>query len=137
MPKTTPNLPMQTGTMKVNLTNPALSRSLPCQFTVVLLSFLLVLLANSARATLIAYDPMNYSGAQVNTGTAAPSGTPNQITGTGGGFTGNWSGGALTLNSFGVAYPNLPVAGKSISALGARTIFTRTSPARRVPAVCG
>ncbi|HEY2083527.1 MAG TPA: Ig-like domain-containing protein, partial [Verrucomicrobiae bacterium] len=82
------------------------------------------LLAFNAGAALIAYDPMNYTGAQVNTGTAAPTGTPNQITGTGGGFSGNWSGGALTLNTFGVGYPNLPVAAKSISNLGANNLYT-------------
>ena len=99
------------------------------RFGVVLFSFLLVCLAWDAGATLIAYDPMNYTGAQLNTTTVAPSGTPNQITGAGGGFTGNWSGGALTLNAFGVAYPNLPAAGKSISALGANNLYTHIASA--------
>jgi hypothetical protein len=97
--------------------------------TALLSAIMPALLAVNAGATLIAYDPMNYTGAQVNTGTPAPTGTPNQLTGVGGGFTGNWSGGALTLNSFGVAYPNLPVAAKSISNLGANNLYTHIAGA--------
>jgi hypothetical protein len=90
--------------------------------------FLAVSVLN-ASATLIAYDPMNYSGSQINTGTAAPTGTPNQVTGTGGGWTGNWGGGALTLNSFGLAYSGLPVAGKSINTLGANVLYNHIASA--------
>lgn len=78
-------------------------------------------------ATLIAYDPMNYSGAQVNVGTAAPAGAPTQSTG--GGWTGNWSGGALTLNSFGLTYPDLPTTQKSISTLGANILYNHIASA--------
>jgi fibronectin type 3 domain-containing protein len=115
--------------MKVNPTNCFVFSSLLRRFGAVLFSFFLVFLTRDAGAALIAYDPMNYTGAQLNATTVAPSGTPNQATGTGGGFTGNWSGGALTLNSFGVAYPNLPVAGKSISALGANNLYTHIAGA--------
>lgn len=115
--------------MKVNPSTPPVFSSRLRRFGAVLFSCLGVFLAREAGATLIAYDPMNYTGSQLNATTAAPSGTPNQLTGTGGGFTGNWSGGALTLNSFGVAYPNLVVAGKSISALGANNLYTHIAGA--------
>ena len=87
----------------------------------------------SARATLIAYDSMNYSGAQINNGTAVPSGAPTQTT-SGGWTAGNWqcapaAGGALTLNATGLGYPNLPVTNKSISTLGANYLYNRISGA--------
>ncbi len=88
-----------------------------------------MLSASNALATLIAYDPMNYSGAQINTGTASPTGTPDQVAGVGGGWTGNWNGGALTLNAYGLAYPSLPTAQKSLSALGANTLYARIASA--------
>ncbi len=116
--------------MKTKPSHKGANRSLLRQLGATLLvTILSILMATNALATLIAYDPMNYTGAQVNTGTAAPSGTPDQTTGTGGGFTGNWSGGALTLNSFGLTYPNLPAAGKSISALGANNLYTHIAGA--------
>ncbi|HWD91525.1 MAG TPA: Ig-like domain-containing protein [Verrucomicrobiae bacterium] len=116
--------------MKDTLPISRLNRSPLRQFGVALLGVLAPLfLTATAGAALIAYDPMNYTGAQVNTATAAPSGAPNQVTGTGGGFTGNWSGGALTLNSFGLTYPNLSVAGKSISNLGANNLYTHIAAA--------
>lgn len=93
------------------------------------LAILLGLSASNAFATLIAYDPFNYAGAQINTTTPSPTGTPDQTTGTGGGWTGNWQGGALTVNAFGQAYPNLPVAAKSISSLGANTLYARIASA--------
>ena len=93
------------------------------------LTVLFALSATNALAALIAYDPMNYTGSQINTGTASPTGTPDQTTGTGGGWTGNWQGGALTLNAFGQAYPSLPVAAKSLSQLGANTLYARIASA--------
>jgi fibronectin type 3 domain-containing protein len=116
--------------MKTIPSNFSVNRTWLLRLGVALLSSIgLAFFVSNAKATLIAYDPMNYTGSQLNTTTAAPSGTPDQSTGVGGGFTGNWSGGALTLNSFGDAYPSLPVAGKSISALGANNLYTHIAGA--------
>jgi hypothetical protein len=97
------------------------------------LTALFALSATNALATLIAYEPFNYSGSQINNGTTEPSGTPTQTTG-GGWVAGTWAcapaaGGALTLNSFGLAYPSLPVANKSISTLGANYLYERIASA--------
>ena len=83
--------------------------------------------ATAVRASLIAYDPMNYSGGQINVTTPAPSGTPTQTAG--GGFTGNWVGGALTYNSAGLTYPGLPTANGSISTLGANYLYEQIASA--------
>ncbi|HXI72120.1 MAG TPA: Ig-like domain-containing protein [Verrucomicrobiae bacterium] len=94
---------------------------------------LFVLSATNALAALIAYEPFNYSGAQVNNGTTEPSGAPTQTTG-GGWVAGTWAcapaaGGALALNSFGLAYPGLPAANKSISTLGANYLYEKIASA--------
>ncbi|MEY4916864.1 MAG: hypothetical protein RL616_777, partial [Verrucomicrobiota bacterium] len=97
------------------------------------LTALFALSATKTLATLIAYDSFNYSGAQVNNGTAVPSGAPTQTT-SGGWTAGNWqcapaAGGALTLNAFGLAYPSLPTVNKSISTLGANYLYSRIAGA--------
>jgi hypothetical protein len=87
----------------------------------------------TAHATLIAYEPFNYSGSQINNGTPVPSGTPTQTTG-GGWVAGNWScapapGGALAWNSAGLTYPALPTANGSISTLGANYLYEKIASA--------
>ena len=87
--------------------------------------------ANSSQASTavspagpLAYDSMNYPGAtggQINSTTAAPTGTPTVTAN--GGFTGNWVGGALTYNSATLTYPSLPTTGGSLAQLGANTLY--------------
>ena len=88
---------------------------------------LFALMATNALATLIAYEPFNYtSGGQVNTGTTAPTGIPTQTTA--GGWTGNWVG-AATVNSFSLTYSSLPTANRSIVNLGANATYTHIASA--------
>jgi hypothetical protein len=92
-----------------------------------LVIILFTLMATNALATLIAYEPFNYtSGGQVNASTAAPTAVPTQSTA--GGWTGNWVG-AATVNSFGLAYPSLPTASRSIINLGANASYTHIAGA--------
>jgi hypothetical protein len=100
-----------------------------------LLSAACALLAGgmTAQASLIAYEPFNYSGSQINNGTTVPSGTPTQTTG-GGWVAGTWScapaaGGALTWNTAGLTYPGLPTANGSISTLGANYLYEKIASA--------
>ena len=82
----------------------------------------------TVQASLIAYDSFNYSsGGQINVTTAAPAGTP--TTTVDGGWTGNWGGGAASVNSFGLTYPNLPTGNLSMSNLGANNIYTHIASA--------
>jgi hypothetical protein len=88
----------------------------------------------TVRATLIAYDSFNYpSGGQINVTTAAPTGTP--TTTTDGGWTGNWGGGAASVNSFGLTYPNLPTGHLSMASLGANDIYTHIASTPTVGSV--
>ena len=92
-----------------------------------ILTALFALMATNALATLIAYEPFNYtSGGQVNASTAAPTGTPTQTTA--GGWTGNWVG-AATVNAFSLAYPSLPTANRSMVNLGANNAYTHIASA--------
>jgi hypothetical protein len=89
--------------------------------------------AITVQASLIAYEPFNYSGSQINNGTTVPSGTPTQTTG-GGWTAGTWScapapGGALTWNSAGLTYSGLPTANGSISTLGANYLYEKIASA--------
>ena len=89
--------------------------------------------ATAVQASLIAYEPFNYSGSQINNGTPVPSGTPTQTTG-GGWVAGNWScapapGGALTWSAAGMSYPGLPTASGSISTLGANYLYEQIASA--------
>jgi CxxC motif-containing protein (DUF1111 family) len=75
-----------------------------------------------------AYDSFNYSGGgQINVTTAAPTGAANNTTD--GGWTGNWAGGAATVNSFGLSYPGLPTGHNSMASLGANNIYTHIAGA--------
>ncbi|HSY43265.1 MAG TPA: hypothetical protein VK811_05100, partial [Candidatus Acidoferrum sp.] len=88
----------------------------------------------TVQASLIAYDSFNYpSGGQINVTTAAPTGTP--TTSTDGGWTGNWGGGAASVNSFGLSYPNLPTGHLSMASLGANDIYTHIASAPTVGSV--
>jgi hypothetical protein len=89
--------------------------------------------ASAVQASLIAYEPFNYSGSQINNGTPVPSGTPTQTTG-GGWTAGTWScapapGGALAWNSAGLTFPSLPTANGSISTLGANYLYEKIASA--------
>jgi hypothetical protein len=96
-------------------------------------AYALLIGATAVQASLIAYEPFNYSGSQINGGTPVPSGTPTQTTG-GGWTAGNWSyapapGGALAWNSAGLTYPALPTANGSISTLGANYLYEKIATA--------
>jgi hypothetical protein len=74
-----------------------------------LFTLLFALAATNALAALIAYEPFDYPAGN----------TYNGVTPTGTGWTGAWSGGAATVNSFGLTYPGLPTANLSLVNLGA------------------
>jgi hypothetical protein len=115
------------NTTSLNKLIPTWLRRLGALQPLPVLAAVFALMATNAWATLIAYDPMNYSGSQINSTTAAPTGAPTQTTG--GGWAGNWGGGALNWSASGLAYPSLPAANGSISALGANYLYTHIASA--------
>jgi hypothetical protein len=75
--------------------------------------------AKNASATLVAYEPFNYTaGSFANNTASAATGTPTQTTP--GGFTGNWTCGASGTIVSGLTYTSLPTTDKALQSGSAR-----------------
>ena len=79
-------------------------------------AFCLATLTNTGQASLMAYEPFNYT-------TSIPNGTAS----TASGFTGNWACGTTPTIAAGLTYTGLPVANNSLSSTSGRQSVTLAS----------
>ncbi|HEX3716628.1 MAG TPA: hypothetical protein VH595_01560 [Verrucomicrobiae bacterium] len=84
-----------------------------------LLIILFAIAATNASATLIAYDSFDYPTGNIYNG----------VTPDGSGRTNTWSGGAATINPYGLTYPGLPTANLSMINLGANSFINHMASA--------
>jgi hypothetical protein len=83
------------------------------------IAILFTIAATNASATLIAYDSFDYPTGNIYSG-AVPDGS---------GWTNTWSGGAATINSYGLTYPGLPTANLSMVNLGVNSFINHIASA--------
>ena len=88
-----------------------------CAPLALMVGLVLLAMAGRARATVLGYEPFNYTTGSFTTGTAA----------TGNGFTGNWTCGAAGTITSGLIYTGLPVANNALSSGSGRQFVSLSS----------